>query len=188
MYSKICRIDSDVLHKMVIDELALHPHSDPVDLYKLLYQALYGPFHIVRDFKQLCSGIASEFWSMQDTYEPLYQRIGPCYTRLSLSSIKRDGDTDKINLRIEYLARWILDSCILFEDVSRDFLRRWQEIRPIIQQELPSTSYKWQQVDELAVAGRLPSHSTIFHKHYHPSYRLVDAHLSDHIDKFMEIN
>jgi hypothetical protein len=185
---KICELNDIAIHEIVSQELQLHPMLEPTDLFKLLYQALYGPFHIVRDFKQLCDGISKELWIMKHAYAPLFQEIGHCYTRISLSAIKRDGDKDKVNTRVECLARWILDSCVLYEDVREDFNARWIHWRHILHSALPGKPEAWNKADEIAAKGLIPSHSQVFHDMYHPHYRLVDINLKQHHELFLEIN
>lgn len=185
---KICPINSKEIIKLIDDEIDLHPKLEPVDLYKVLYQALYGPFHIVRDFKQLVTSISSEIWMMKSVYLPIFQKIGPCYTRISLSAIRLDSDHEMNLARVECLARWILDSCVLYEDVRHHFLERWRENLDMMRQKLPSTSSAWDRANELAELGQLPSHSRVFHQHYQPHYRLVDSKLTANFDRFMELN
>jgi hypothetical protein len=74
---KIYPINSIEIIKLIDDEIDLHPKLEPVDLYKVLYQALYGPFHIVRDFKQLVTSIRSELWMMNSVYLPYFKRLVP---------------------------------------------------------------------------------------------------------------
>ncbi|MCK9556876.1 MAG: hypothetical protein M0R50_02395 [Candidatus Cloacimonetes bacterium] len=185
---KICQIDQSEIESMVSEELRLHPFLEPVDLYKLLYQALYGPFHIVRDFKQLCLGISAEIWRITEPYLPHYQDIGPGYTRISLSSIKHDGSVDRLNERIESLSNWILASCMLCEDVRQDFRERWRNNRHLLSNALPASPEAWQLADSLAERGELPSHSKLFHQHYEPHYRLVDMSLKQYREDFLELN
>jgi hypothetical protein len=58
--------------------------------------------------------------------------------------------------------RWILDSCVLYEDVRHHFLERWRENLDMMRQKLPSTSSAWDRANELAELGQLPSHSVFF--------------------------
>ncbi|MCB5278839.1 MAG: hypothetical protein PHN71_03005 [Candidatus Cloacimonetes bacterium] len=183
---KICPIDSSSIENLVQYELQLHPQSEPVDLFKLLYQALYGPFHIIKDLKQLSLGISSELWKMQHSYLPHFQNIGPCYTRLSLSLINvnnRKHSQDTINC----LTRWIISSCVLYQDVQQDFYERWKLYRPYLVAALPSNIENWNYADDLAEKGILPSHSALFHQYYHPHYRLVDLSLDKYKQEFMEL-
>lgn len=185
---KICEINDSAVMEIVAHEQQIHPMLEPTDIFKLLYQALYGPFHIVRDFKQLCNGISKELWLMKHDYLPLFQQVGNCYTRISLSAIKRDADTELTNARVECLGRWILDSCVLYEDVRDDFCVRWNKWKEILRTALPDKAEAWARADEIAEMGSLPSHSQLFHEHYHPHYRLVDISLKMHLEEFMELN
>ncbi len=168
-------------------ELSLHPRLEPVDLYKMLYQALYGPFHILRDPEHLKMSIESEIQTMQQAYQPDFQELGPVYSRLSLSMIKHDQDAEMNSLRIACLADWILDSCRKVEDVTQDFLRNWNGHKSLFREKLPASDELWLKAEQLANQGILPSHSELFHAHYHPHYRLIDHHLTNHKQIIMEL-
>lgn len=169
-------------------EIKLHPHLEPVDIYKLLYQALYGPFHIVKDIKQLSLAIDSELWQMQSIYKPNIQKIGPLYSRLSLSIIKQDNDPEMRQNRIKCMAEWILDSCDTIDDVRQDFKHNWFKFRDILIHLLPASKGAWHYADQLVEEGLLPSHSETFHKHYQPHYRLINHNLTKHKEIFLELN
>jgi hypothetical protein len=185
---KICPIDAAKIRSMIEIELQWHPILEPVDLYKLLYQGLYGPNHIVRDFKQLCLGIDSELWQMQNSYEPLFQDVGPCYTRISLNALKQDKDIKMRRARIESLASWILASSVSIDAVSADFIQKWRLHKHILTARLPATPQLWSVADQLAESGTLPSHSSTYHRNYHPHYRLINPNQIEHKQKFMELN
>jgi hypothetical protein len=87
---KANKLSTEEVRQLILSELALHPECEHVDLYKLLYQALFGPFHLIRDLGQLKLSISSELWQMSSPYEPHYQQIGQIYTRLSLSALYVD--------------------------------------------------------------------------------------------------
>lgn len=135
---KTCQMNDLEVISMVELELDLHPVLEPVDLYKLLYQAMYGPNHIIRDFKQLYTGINSEMWQMQGKYEPLFQDIGPCYTRLSLSAIKTDNNTQMRKKRIEALTEWIMASSLVIKNTAIDFFLKWKSYESMLKEKLPA--------------------------------------------------
>ncbi|MDI3503125.1 MAG: hypothetical protein PWP64_61 [Candidatus Cloacimonadota bacterium] len=176
------------LKNMVELELHLHPLLEPIDLYKLLYQALYGPHHIIRDFKQLYTSINSELGLMQENYEPLFQEIGPYYSRLSLSAIKKDGDTLLRQKRIEALTEWIMASSCVIPNTAIDFVLQWKSYEPMLKEHLPADPPSWAKADQLAEQNILPSHSDIYRQNYHPHYRLINPKLAKYKQKFMELN
>lgn len=185
---KICELNTDIVSKMVERELHYHPQLEPVDLYKLIYQALYGPFHIVQDYQQVCKAIKAELGATSSGYMPLYQKLGPCYTRVSLAFISPEDSPQLKEDKITFLANWLLDSSVPLPDVRDDFQRQWKLYRPVLQAAHAASAETWQKADRLVEAGKLPSHSQTFHTHYQPHYRLVNMNLSNHYQLFMEYN
>jgi hypothetical protein len=183
-----CRLNHDQVSALILEELALHPMLEPVDLFKLLYQAMFGPAHIVRDLGQLQKSISSELWQIKQQYQPLFQELGPIYTRLSLSALRLSSDLQDRQQKIECLSAWILDSCSEYQDVNQEFLQCWEEHLPLMQRLLKSDSASWDQASTIAQNGELPSHSPLFHTNYHPHYRLVRMDLTEHYQRFMELN
>ena len=185
---KICELSTDIVSKMVEDEQRHHPLLEPVDLYKLLYQALYGPFHIVQDYDQVFRAIEAEVEQSSSRYEPIYQELGPCYSRVSLASIQSEDEPPLRQRKIACLTDWLLDSSVSLPDVSSDFRMQWKLYRPVFESALVADTETWQKADYLVKAGKLPSHSETFHQHYQPHYRLVNKNLSKHYQLFMEFN
>ena len=185
---KICELSTEIVCKLVESEQHYHPLLEPVDLYKLLYQALYGPFHIVQDYEQVCRAIQAEVELSNSHYTPLCQELGPCYSRVSLAFIDRGDEPALKQRKIACLANWLLDSSVPLPDVSGDFQRRWKLYRPALKDALAASTEAWQRADQLVEAGKLPSHSQTFHKHYQPHYRLVNMNLTKHYQLFMEFN
>ena len=183
-----CRLNHNQVSALILEELALHPMLEPVDIYKVLYQALFGPAHIVRDLGQLQRSISSEIWQMKQLYQPLFQQLGPVYSRISLSALKLSSDLADRQQKIECLSAWIIDSCSEYRDVDQEFLQCWEEHLPLMQRLLTSEPKAWEIASDLASSGSLPSHSPLFHANYHPHYRLVRMDLTDHYQRFMELN
>ncbi|MCB5253133.1 MAG: hypothetical protein LHW51_09195, partial [Candidatus Cloacimonetes bacterium] len=178
----------DIVTQLVQDELSYHPMLEPVDLYKLLYQALYGPFHIAGDFRQVYQAIEAELGQTSSRYLPLYQKIGPCYTRVSLAYIRPEDEPQLKQRKIADLADWLLASSEKLPDIRSHFQGQWKLYRPVLQGALTASAESWQRADQFVEEGKLPSHSEIFHQHYQPHYRLVNTSLTNHYQIFMEYN
>jgi len=185
---KKCELTAEHISDLIKSELCVHPRLEPVDLYKLLYQTLYGPSHIVRDQGQVSLNISSELWQMTAAYTPLYQNLGPIYTRISLSVLKTGNSIPDRQQKIDALSRWILASCSEYDDVSSDFFSCWNSHLPVMQSLLETSPEAWDKASALAEAGKIPSHSELFHRHYDPHYRLVRMDKTDHYQHFMELN
>lgn len=184
---KKCELTTEQICDLIKSELCVHPLLEPVDLYKLLYQAMYGPSHIVRDLGQVSLNISSELGQMTTPYEPLYQNIGARYTRISLSVLRLGNIIPDRQLKIEALSRWILASCSEYAEVSSDFLSCWNSHLSTMQSLLSASPEAWDKASALAEAGKIPSHSELFHRHYDPHYRLVRMDNTEHYQHFMEL-
>lgn len=176
------------IEEIILDELKVHPKLEPVDIYKLLYQAMYGPSHIVRDLGQLSMSISSELWQSEQPYYPFYQDIGPVYTRISLSVLKVDSDVKERQTIIDYLSRWIIASCEEEPDDIELLRHSWNLSLPMMKRLMPAESEAWDKVTEMVSHGRITSHSAAFHHYYSPHYRLVRKDLKDYYKYFMELN
>ncbi|MCB5262902.1 MAG: hypothetical protein LHW64_00340 [Candidatus Cloacimonetes bacterium] len=185
---KICELNTDIVTKLVEDELSYHPHLEPVDLYKLLYQALYGPFHIAGDYEQVFRSIQTEVELSSSLYEPLFQELGPCYSRVSLAFIQSENEPSLRQRKIAFLTDWLLESSLDLPDVKSDFQRQWELYRHLLKTAVLASPVSWQEADDLVKAGHLPSHSQTFHQHYQPHYRLVNINYNKQYQLFMEFN
>jgi len=184
---KANKLSPDDVRQLVSSELAIHPECEPVDIYKLLYQALFGPFHLIRDLGQIKLGISSELWQMNSPYEPHFQQIGQIYTRLSLSALYVDTNLSDRESKIECLAHWVLASAHAYDDILQDFLNCWSQHLSLMQEMLPRDPQTWDELNAAAQKGLVYSHSKRFHEHYDPHYRLIRMDFAEHFDRFMEL-
>ncbi len=184
---KANKISTEEVQQLVLSELAVHPECEPVDIYKLLYQALFGPFHLIRDLGQLKLRISSELWQMNRSYEPHYQQIGQIYTRLSLSALYVDTNLSDRDSKIECLAHWVLASAHAYDDNPQDFFGCWSQHQSLLQELIPGDPQTWDELSSAAQRGLIYSHSKRFHEHYDPHYRLVRMDLTEHFNRFMEL-
>jgi hypothetical protein len=179
--------DADLL-AAIHAELETHPLLELVDIYKLMLQACYGPSHIIRDKAQVAESIYNEALNMKDTYLPMYQDIGndKGYCRISLSvfipalQVSKDQLREKCNI----LADIMLLSCDDYQDFS-SLAKRWMALATPISKFLSATPEQWQQVNEMAEKGQVPSHSLRFANAYHPHYRVLKPSVSKLIDEFV---
>lgn len=181
------KLNSEQISIIVHSELSVHPFCEPVDIYKLLYQALYGPAHMVRDLEQICSGITAEFQAMKHVYQPYMQLIGSIYVRISLSMLPSEADLKLPMPRVNYLAKWMLDSCPKQKDKENDFIEIWGKYLPLLQSMLKGTAQAWKETTALVAESRIPSHSKLYHQHYDPHYRLVNINLKKQYYRFLEL-
>lgn len=164
------------LHQIIKNELDIHPYLELVDLYKLVYQAYYGPSHIVNDPLMVAKNIELEFVNMHNTYSPLFQDIGDQsgYVRISLSILNEayKANPSLFLTKCDLLAELIIDSCSLAQpDTSMNDV--WtQNYATVLKYYTPSVNEE-DCVFKLAASASIPSHSDKYRMHYHPHYRIV---------------
>ncbi len=173
---------------VVETELALHPNLELKDLYKLIYQAFYGPAHIVQNVQTVAASIYNEVMDMKDTYFPLYQDIGnkQGYWRLSLGWLlpdKLQGET-ALRAKAEILAE-LMRLSIPEIPHQMSITERWNLESIIIKELFPASEIAWQEVNALALAGQIPSHSLVYKQAYNPHYRLIHPCVSEKLIQIM---
>lgn len=159
--------------------LKLHPHSEPIDLYKFFYQAHMGPSHMLKDKDKVAEMIYHEARNVNRAYLPMIQELGDTYIRLSL------GVLGFITMKeSKILAEWMLESCIDDSGSQDEFQQLWLSWAPLLQELLPADEKLWNKTLTLAEQGKIPSHSTLFHSHYDPHYRVVNINLKPYYNFF----
>jgi hypothetical protein len=80
---------------LLIDEhLARHPVMEPRDVYKLLYQGVLGPEHLVASPEDFTARLRTE-----------YEAVPPCAAELLWEPVRPDGALGRLNLR-PFKAGW----------------------------------------------------------------------------------
>jgi len=160
-------------------EIKLHPGLNLIDIYKLFYQALFGPNHIIRDHSHVCATIQQEMKQMQGLYHPIWQELGN-FSRISLSALQRlDGDTSTSAMK---LTDWMLAS--LSEVDESAFPSLWLDLKGMISRTITFSDQHWNEVCHIVNSGAIPSHSGHYKSLYHPHYRLVDSTLDEYKEFF----
>lgn len=169
------------LESVVQTELQLHPLLEPIDIYKIVFQALCGPSHIIQDIVQVTKSISDELSAQSHPYLPLCQDIGngKGYARISLNCLLNSKNSNNSEELADTLARWMLASCDPIDYGDFNIRNHWLKNRTVYRKWLPATDELWEIVDAHAMNGTLPSHSDTFRNAYHPHYRLVRLDLTD---------
>lgn len=160
---------------MIRDILASHferyPLMGPQDAVKLLYQAVYGPGHLIKDRKQALNNLLTEMKALTpDGDEPLYEPVGGGYCRLNLRPAMQRGipPEDIVDMLCEAAQRAKGDPRAL-----RSALRELQDMA-----ETDDTPFEGIALDVFLIDyedRRCPPvhHSVIYREAYHPAYRVV---------------
>ncbi len=192
---------SEEIREIILQEIKLHPRSHYLDVFKLLYQAFYGPSHLEPQREIIIQNMNKEINSMKWKTEIPYQDIGENkgFIRLNLLSIisfpddylKQNsklinkkipteyltGLEDKINI----LADCILQSC--FEDGIdwNDWINKWENCIPLVKSIISPTTEEELIIEDCLTKQIIPTHSKEYRKLYNPHYRVIHHSVLKHI-------
>lgn len=163
--------NSSSILSIIHTEIDLHPHLTLIDIYKLMFQAYYGPTHMIPDNDIIIKGIINERSSMKHGYQPLLQDIGAgtAFHRISLSILPNLKPVTEA----EILAKYILLSRQAFDTTWPEWKSAWTETLKVMHDNNIHFVDINDDIDSLFEQRALPSHSPIFHDNYSPHYRLV---------------
>ena len=127
--------DRDPLEVFLSDYISRHPASETQDIYKLLYQAHFGPGHAISDIPSALDDLLEEAADLDEgPAEPLTEPCGP------------DGSLLRVNLRPYQRRGYSLDS------LAAAMVRSAASIRP----DTAAFLHAWEQVVLMAKNGSLP--------------------------------
>jgi hypothetical protein len=160
----------------ILDHLARRPRMETRDVYKLLYQSVRGPEHIVVSPQAFRERLQAEWAALEDgPDDPVWELIRP------------DGSLLRVNLRPYQAAGGRLDvladACLLTAGldwgVPADLKRKWGRLEA----EWAGLEAKFSGLQDYAgfsawlEAENYPAvhHSEVYRRLYRPAYRLVAA-------------
>jgi hypothetical protein len=163
--------DTASLLSIIQTELAVHPLCSKVDIYKLMFQALYGPTHMIPDEDLIIKGIINERSAMKTTFTPLVQDIGSgnAFYRISLSLLPDIAPVREAQI----LCQYIMSSRQAFDTDWDEWGKTWKVIDLLLYANSIHFIDINDDIDALLNHRSIPSHSSIYHDNYIPHYRLV---------------
>lgn len=168
--------DASLLQQVIRDELALHPLAEPVDIYKLLFQSVYGPGHIISDIPQATESISKELRLLSNPKPPYLQNLdtGFGYMRLNLAYLLQDKEHDQASLlaRCQKLAHIMVQST-QSPQPQLSLADLWKSIHGLLIDKIQAPEHTWIEVEQMAVTRQLPSHSNTYKTAYNPHYRVI---------------
>ena len=166
----------EALTALIQGHLVRYPAAEPRDVYKLLYQGVLGPEHLIDSVEHFDVQLQAEIETVQpDEMEPLWEPLRPdgLLGRLNLRPFKaRGGDPGRlleVCLRTRF-QRW---------GTPEDLKRAWDTFSSLSRQgAFPAISPG--RVDILTrylILHDYPPthHSTMFKRSYAPAYRVIAA-------------
>jgi len=179
-----------VVVRLIDDHLARYPVMEPADAYKLLYQGVLGPEHLIASPEAFAARLRAEYDSVpSDEAELLWEPVRPdgALGRVNLRPLKaRGGDVERlIAACLETAGRtWgtpdeLRAAWATFVEMCR--AGRWAAFSLTDVLALPAPGAQAQVSERLAAEGYPPvHHSTAYRQAYQPAYRLVmGPHLTD---------
>lgn len=166
----------EALTTLIQGHLVRYPATEPRDIYKLLYQGVLGPEHLIDSQDEFAARLREELDSIQpDDNEALWEPLRPdgLLGRLNLRPFKaRGGDPNRLLeacLRTAFM-RW---------GTPEDLKRAWDTFA-ILARQGTWPAIPLGRVDVLTryliLHGYPPMHhSTMYKRSYAPAYRVVAA-------------
>ena len=166
----------DLLARLIDEHLARYPAMEPVDVYKLLYQGVLGPEHLIASPEAFAARLRAEYDAQpSDETEPLWEPVRP------------DGALGRVNLRpfkagggdVERLIAACLETAGRAWGRPAELQAAWAAFVELCQ------SGRWQAFslvgilalsEQLSAEGYPPlHHSSAYRQAYRPAYRLAGA-------------
>jgi hypothetical protein len=166
----------EALTVLIQGHLTRYPAAEPRDVYKLLYQGVLGPEHIIDSAEEFESHLRAELAEvMPDDNEPLWESLRP------------DGQLGRLNLR-PFKARGgeparLLEACLrtAFQrwGTPEDLKRAWDTCANLARQGAwPGIAPgRFDIMTRYLILHNYPPmhHSTMFRRSYNPAYRVIAA-------------
>lgn len=161
-------------------ELRHHPKATLIDLYKYFFQGAFGPGHIIRDKSMALQQLQNELRIASEFDPVLWQPVGynEQFYRVNIRLVK-DG-----TIPLDALFDAFIGSVSESSRPSTDeWIEEWNFIEAIIVRmdilDTTDTSNKDYAtvLDNLLTCRpiKLVHHSEIYHRLYHPHYRLISS-------------
>ena len=160
--------------RLIDDHLARYPAMEPADVYKLLYQGVLGPEHLIASPQVFAARLRAEYGAaLPDKAEPLWEPVRPdgALGRVNLRPFKAGGED------IERLIAACLETAARSWGTPAELRAGWATFVEMCQ------AGRWAAFappDLLVLSERLAAegyppvhHSTAYRQAYRPAYRLV---------------
>ncbi len=166
---------------LIDSHLALYPLMRAQDVYKLLYQGLLGPEHLVANAQAFRTRLLAEYESVvPDAHEPLYEHVRPDgrLLRAKLRPIKAQGGNPDLLLAA------CLQATAMAWETPGALRAAWGAVTAA------HLSDRWPEIEHLTpfsawlAAHDYPPvhHSGRYREAYRPSYRLVAGPIEAALD------
>ena len=160
-------------NRTMLNQLKLYPEMQVQDVYKLVFQAAFGPQHAAIDSAMVFDWLNGE-WATVDTTNPApeIEPITPdsSMVRVNLGAYKRNGgDKQSLGMKFLHTARH-------FRGSKKIFLKYWRDVELLAKKDLiPFTRQELADYLRQMKKKGLPAmhHSEKYMQLYKPSYRVI---------------
>ena len=159
---------AESLRNILLMHAEKYPLAEPTDLLKLVYQAAFGPGHLITDRALATSYIAKEMQTAKEE-AVLLEPIGGGYARLYLGAARKSClSPEEIASRF-FLAAKRQGAPALFDEMIAELVRLCNEGQFAFSPDILRST-----IDAWEADGRpLFRHSETYRNAYAPAYRLV---------------
>ena len=168
------KIETNEINRLIQMEYTLHPASRLTDYYKLFFQAIYGPGHLITNNEAAYQYLIDELQNFQENQEPLIQDLsfaGNDFCRVNLQVITLNM------LDVRTYCRHFIRSADNLQS-SIDLREIWSVITELLE-EMGILGETFN--EEMKLLGSFtegvdlisPRHSESFRNAYDPHYRLI---------------
>jgi len=157
------------MKETLLTHFAAYPAMTAQDAVKLLYQATFGPGHLIADLTVAAKRLTEERAACEKTDAPAFERIGGGFCRMHLGAMELQAVSD------ELLNRMFLLSAEKTGDMDT-FSARLNELEDLAQE--GRTPFSAAALADYLAAYRVEgcpmvSHSQVYRDAYGPAYRVV---------------
>ncbi len=171
-------------NKLLLKQFNMYPYMQPEDVFKFLYQSVFGCEHLVADEKSVVDYIKSEYENTDYIERELVQALDGDYSRVYLGWLDRGLSADTLGklfclsakcekLTVEELEEKLLSVGKLTEENKFSFSYN----------DYKSKLEKWKSMGYPSL-----HHSDFFRKEYKPAYRVIANEYVQFLPLFAKID
>ncbi len=174
------------LKKLLNYHYQLFPESRIEDFYKLIYQAVMGPKHLIHNKKGAFYSLEQEVKKLSFFLESPSEKMMPLYFDISLNIplvrlnllpyIKESGRRKTKSEKVEKLFFYLVKTAEEIIPEKEKLVKKWQEVENLVRdREVEIGLSEYQEFTEKIIQDNFPaiSHSIIYKEKYHPHYRVI---------------
>ena len=100
----------ELINDILVPQLESRPISKPIDLVKLIFQAVMGGGHMISDPEVSLKYLKHELVSCKASHDPLFEVMGERVCRYNISSVKNGLRPETLNRLFVYSANKVKGS------------------------------------------------------------------------------